>query len=101
MDINQLIQNAVQSAFGELLLSVGGDAVQQLLEKAAQLEALRKKPLLTPEEVFQLYGIPVSTLATWRSRAKGPNYTKLEGSVFYTAKQIEKWIAVNEIIVRG
>ena len=47
-----------------------------------------------------LYGIPVSTLATWRSRAKGPNYTKLEGSVFYTAKQIEKWIVANEIVVR-
>ena len=100
MDINELILNAVQSAFGELLLSVGGDAVQQQLEIAAQREALRKKPLLTPEDVFQLYGIPVSTLATWRSRNKGPNYTKLEGSIFYTAKQIEKWIAASEITVQ-
>ena len=61
---------------------------------------LRKQPLLSPEEVSLLYGIPVSTLSTWRSRDKGPNYTKLEGSVFYTAKQMEKWIAANEIIVR-
>ncbi|MBR4608195.1 MAG: hypothetical protein IKO41_18460 [Lachnospiraceae bacterium] len=100
MDTDQLIKNAVQSAFGEMLRCVGGETVRQHLEKAAKLEVLRRRPLLSPEEVSLLYGIPVSTLSTWRSRDKGPNYTKLEGSVFYTAKQMETWIAANEITVR-
>ena len=97
MEIEEVFKNAILAALGERLLDIGGETVRQHLEKAAKLEALRKQPLLTPEDVCQLYGIPVSTLATWRSRSKGPSYTKLEGSVFYTAKQIEKWIAANEI----
>ena len=97
MEIEEVFKNAILAAVGERLLDIGGETVRKHLEKAARLEALRKQPLLTPEDVCQLYGIPVSTLATWRSRSKGPSYTKLEGSVFYTAKQIEKWIAANEI----
>ena len=100
MEIEEVFKNAILTALAERLLDIGGDTVRQYLETAAKLEALRKQPLLTPEDVYQLYGIPVSTMATWRSRSKGPSYTKLEGSIFYTAKQIEKWIAANEITIQ-
>lgn len=100
MDANILIQTAIQAAFGDFLRSVGGVDVAAHLQRAARLEALRKQPLLTTDETSELYGIPVSTLTTWRSRGQGPNYTKLEGSIYYTVSQIEKWIAANEVKFR-
>ncbi|WP_034638162.1 helix-turn-helix transcriptional regulator [Desulfovibrio cuneatus] len=100
MNIETAIIEAIQGALGNLLATVGGADVAAHLQKAARLEALRKQPLLTPDDVSELYHIPVSTLSTWRSRAKGPNYTKLEGSIFYTSAQIEKWIAANEVKIR-
>ena len=97
MDIQDCIQNAIRVVLGDLLANVGGVELAAKLEQAASLELLRKKALLTPAEVSALYGIPTATLATWRSRALGPNYTKAEGSIYYTHQQIERWIACNEV----
>ena len=97
MDIQECIQNAIQAALGDLLANLGGVDVAAKLEQAATLELLRKKAMLTPADVSALYGIPTATLATWRSRALGPDYTKAEGSVYYTHQQIERWISRNEV----
>ncbi len=100
MNAENLIKEAVKNAFGEFLATIGGADVATHLERAARLEALLKKPLLSSVDVEELYGIPTATLATWRSRAMGPDYTKAEGSVFYTHQQIERWIARNEVKIK-
>ena len=100
MDIQECIQKAIQSALSDLLANLGGVDVAAKLGQAATLELLRKKALLTPAEVSALYGIPAATLATWRSRAHGPNYIKAEGSVYYTHQQLERWLVNNEVKVR-
>lgn len=97
MDIQKCIENAVSASLAGLLEHVGGKELAGLLEAMARLELLKKKPLLTPADVSALYGIPTATLATWRSRALGPDYVKAEGSVFYTHQQMERWIARNEV----
>lgn len=97
MDIQDCIQNAIGLALGDLFANVGGPELAAKLEQAAALALLQKKALLTPVEVAALYGIPTATLATWRSRALGPDYTKAEGSIYYTHQQLERWIARNEV----
>lgn len=79
-------------------------ALEQLLEsmseaisKTARLETLRMKPLLSPPEVEELYGINARTLAFKRSRGGGPDYIQEEehGLVFYKHTDIENYINRN------
>lgn len=44
------------------------------------------------------YGIEIrpSTLATWRSRGKGPKHVKKFGKVYYTAKMIDDFVKKGE-----
>ena len=79
-------------------------ALEQLLEsmseaisKTARLETLRMKPLLSPPEVEELYGINARTLAFKRSRGGGPYYIQEEehGLVFYKHTDIENYINRN------
>ncbi len=52
-----------------------------------------EKRLLTPEEVSNLIGVPVSTLAQWRSQRRGPPYIKLEGRlVRYRTSDLEAYL---------
>lgn len=99
MEIQDCVENAIRQAVAELLASINCQQFGEILVRAATLEFLKKKPLLTPSEVNQLYGIPVATLATWRSRSLGPDYVKAEGNVFYKNSQIAEWLHKCEIKV--
>lgn len=97
MELEQYLKNAFQDVCADLLGNIMNSDMEDILKQTAKLEFLRKKPLLSSADVANLYGIPTATLATWRSRGMGPDYTKAEGSVFYTHQQIERWIAKNEV----
>lgn len=97
MEIQECVENAIRKAVSELLASVDSQQFSEIMARAATLEFLKKKPLLTPSEVNQLYGISVATLATWRSRGLGPDYIKAEGNVFYKNSQIVKWLDKCEV----
>lgn len=86
------MESAIRKAISGLLDSIDSQQFSEIMARAATIEFLKKKPLLTPGEVNQLYGIPVATLATWRSRGLGPDYVKAEGSIFYKNSQIAKWL---------
>lgn len=79
-------------------------AINQLLEaisdavlKTARMETLRMKPLLSPSEVEEFYGVNARTLAFKRSRGGGPDYIQEEehGLVFYRHSDIEAYINRN------
>jgi excisionase family DNA binding protein len=56
------------------------------------------KPLLTPEQVCELLGVPNNTLNCWRSNGKGrggPNYVKVGRLVRYRWEDVEAWLAKN------
>lgn len=97
MEIQEYVETAICKAISELLLSIDSQQFSEIMEHAAKLEFLKKKPLLTPGEVNQLYGISVATLATWRSSGLGPDYIKAEGNVFYKNSQIAKWLDKCEV----
>lgn len=62
--------------------------------RAARMEELKGKPLLTPDEVEEFYGLSAATLRTKRSRGGGPDYCQegTAGPVFYRHKDIEAWL---------
>lgn len=97
MEIQECVENAIRKAVAELLAGIDCQQFGIIMAHAANLELLKKKPILTPVEVNQLYGISVATLATWRSRGLGPDYIKAEGNVFYKNNQIEKWLDKCEV----
>ena len=91
------------------LPSIQGTPLQDMIESVLRqeispvirLEYLRRKPLLTPGEVEELFGIRESSLRTWRCRGGGPDYIQHgeKGSVHYDPKSIEKFINRNRIRV--
>jgi excisionase family DNA binding protein len=49
--------------------------------------------LVTPDEFAAELGIPVKTLAEWRSRGIGPAYVKVGRHVRYRREAIDEWEA--------
>ena len=49
-------------------------AMKEVLAPVGRLEMLKCRPSITGKEVEELYGIPESSLRTWRSRGGGPKY---------------------------
>jgi predicted DNA-binding transcriptional regulator AlpA len=49
--------------------------------------------MVTPTELATELGIPVKTLAEWRSRAIGPAYVKVGRHVRYRREAIDEWEA--------
>ncbi|MBZ5525306.1 MAG: helix-turn-helix domain-containing protein [Acidobacteriia bacterium] len=48
--------------------------------------------LLSPVELAQNLGLSLATLASWRSRKKGPAYMKLGREIFYPRDRVERWM---------
>ena len=48
--------------------------------------------LLQGEDVAELLGVPVATLANWRASGKGPPYLRVGRHVRYRATDVETWI---------
>ncbi len=74
-------------------------AVREAMAPAVRLEMLKNKLLLTGKEVEELYGIPASSLKTWRHRGCGPKCKQYDkGSrVFYEHAEIKNFISGNSI----
>ena len=55
--------------------------------------------LMTPEEVSARTGIPLDTLAMWRSRKRRLPYLKLGRCVRYRASTVEQWFQSSTVEV--
>lgn len=49
--------------------------------------------LLRPRELSELLGVPVGTLANWRSARTGPPFVKVGRHVRYRRGDVDEWIA--------
>ena len=54
--------------------------------------SILKERWLSPEELAELTGHSVNTLAHWRGAGKGPAYLKLSHRIAYSAADIEQWL---------
>lgn len=48
--------------------------------------------LLWPDEVAELLGVPVGTLANWRYQGRGPAFAKVGRHVRYRRRDVDAWI---------
>jgi excisionase family DNA binding protein len=64
------------------------------------IDSKRKRPakLLTPKDAAELLELPQSTLATWRSEKRGPNFFKLCGNlVRYSQEDLDAWLEAQRV----
>ncbi len=83
--LSAIVTEAVNTAMGRLTLP----------EMAGELEILKRKTLLTPEEVEKLYSLNARTLCNKRGIGKGPAYIQevKNGPVFYEHTAIQAYLA--------
>lgn len=71
--------------------------LRDLLEPAARLEVLRRKELLTDDEVEDLYGINAGTLGNMRREGRGPKCIRMGKTVRYRHQDLEHYIAARQV----
>lgn len=85
-----------------------GDELEKVLERMlapvigsiAEIEHLKRKINLTPEEVEKVYGLRASTLANKRIRAEGPRYIKDGEKVLYPQREVKDYLAKRQILTK-
>ena len=63
-----------------------------------ELEKLKRRPSLSPQDVSKLYDIPEQTLADWRHYKKGPRYSKRGKRVYYSQKDLTAFFESGRVI---
>ena len=61
-------------------------------EKAAVARRYLTAPMVAAE-----YGLPVASLATWRSRGRGPAYVKVGSRVLYCRSDVERFLELRRV----
>lgn len=56
--------------------------------------------LLLPSEAAALLGLKDRTLDQWRAEARGPDFIRAGGRVFYRMRDIADWLELNLVITR-
>ena len=81
----------LRAMFIEAVQSMGPSA---LPVEVVELEHLKRKALLTPDEVEKLYGLNARTLCNKRGQGRGPEYIQeaATGPVFYEHKAIQAYL---------
>lgn len=51
-----------------------------------------RQALLTPDEVAEMLGVPVSTLRFWRQTKAGPGWVKVGRLVRYPVGELDTWL---------
>ena len=66
-----------------------------------EIEEIKRKVNLTPEEVERVYGLNAATLANQRTKAAGPPYLKVGGKVLYPQGELRKYLNAREILTNS
>lgn len=72
-------------------------SIKDVFQPLVEIEIIKSKITLSSKDVEKFYGIPESTLRTWRNRKKGPKFYQSEkGSpVIYTHEDIKGYLLCN------
>ena len=82
------------------------DSMQQTFEQTLgplavsvqEIEEIKRKVNLTPEEVERVYGLNAATLANQRGKGIGPPYIKVVGKILYPQQELRKYLSEREIL---
>ncbi len=75
--------------------------LERVLAPIAQIERLKRKAYLTPEEVEIVFGLKATTLANKRSKAQGPEYIKDGDRIFYRPQTVSAYLDAKTIRTRN
>jgi len=89
--------NVDPNALAQALARELAPSIAPLFERAADLEALRRKLSLTSDEVERLYGLKSTTLKTWRCNGRGPAYIKDGGVVLYDQRDLLAFLEARRV----
>jgi len=104
------IRDTIKKEISERLtpVLVGVEHIQETLRVIGpasacgqEIEEIKRKVNLTPEEVERVYGLNAATLANKRTKGAGPCYIKDGGKVLYPQKEIQKYLNAREILTNG
>ena len=72
-------------------------AIKEVFQPLVEIEIIKTKTTLSGKDVEKFYGIPESTLRTWRNRKKGPKFHQSEKGcpVIYTHEEIKDYLLRN------
>ena len=76
------------------------DALERLLAPVAEVERLKRKEYLTPEEVELVYGLKPKTSANKRMKAQGPEYIKDGERILYKQQAVKKYLEAKTVRTR-
>jgi excisionase family DNA binding protein len=60
--------------------------------RSETVDHLRRKSLLSPEQLADYLGVPLATVYRWRTRGGGPRGVKVGKHVRYRDIDIEQWL---------
>jgi len=86
----------LERAFSENIENV----LERVLAPIAQMERLKRREYLTPEEVEMLYGLKAGSMANKRSKAQGPEYIKDGERILYRQQAIKAYLDARTIKTR-
>lgn len=64
----------------------------ELPSEAVELERLKRKEYLTPDEVEKIFGLNANTLRKRRVEGTGPEYSKDGDRVLYARRVVERYL---------
>lgn len=68
------------------------EAIQEAFAPVVELETLKAKDYLSPDEVEKIFPLPVSTLEKLRKDGKGPKWIKRGRKVFYRPNDVRSYL---------
>lgn len=73
------------------------NTLKQVFQPLVEIQIIKSKTTLSGKDVEKFYGIPESTLRTWRNRKKGPKFHQSEKGcpVIYTHEEIKDYLLRN------
>lgn len=99
--IDQVIGAAGDDVLAAVLRQYLEDHGQELMAPVVEIERLKRKALLSPEEVQIVYGFKPRTLDDWRNRKVGPEYEKPGGRVKYRTTTLDAFCRSSRVLTSG
>jgi hypothetical protein len=89
-----------EASLGQTVSNNIESTLERLLAPIAEIEKLKRREYLSPEEVELEYGLKVSTLANKRMKAQEPGYIKDGEKILYKQQAVRQYLESRAVKTR-
>lgn len=97
----QIPRKTISDEFRKALKFTLKPMAEQVCRSVGEIETLKRKEYLTPDEVEKVYGLRATTLANKRSKVQGPEYTKAGEKILYRHQDIKTYLDARRVHTEG